>query len=136
MLKNKKGFTLIELVVVMALIAILSLIVVAAIQAARRAATETQRRGNIQAIEVALEARFAKCQSYTATTTACTTATPTTSGTAAFQALANSLNTQGFLSATITVDDNSKYDVESISGSAYRISALDNSNKPYYTAVR
>lgn len=62
--KKRKGFTLIELVVVMAIIAILALIIVAAIQAARRQSINSQRTGNIQTVETALEARFARCGTY------------------------------------------------------------------------
>lgn len=54
--KKTKGFTLIELVVVMAIIAVLAVLIIAAIQAARRAATETQNRGNARTVETAMEA--------------------------------------------------------------------------------
>lgn len=57
---KKKGFTLIELVVVMAIIAVLSLLIIAAIQAARSASVESQNRGNARTIEVALEAVAAR----------------------------------------------------------------------------
>ncbi len=59
-MKNKKGFTLIELMVVMAIIAILSVLIVAAIQAARRSSVESQNRGNAKTIETALEAVSAR----------------------------------------------------------------------------
>jgi len=55
MTKNKKGFTLIELVVVMAIIAVLAALMVTAIVAARKAATNTQITGNAKTIETALE---------------------------------------------------------------------------------
>lgn len=59
-MNRKKGFTLIELVVVMAIIAVLSLLIIAAIAAARRASVEAQNRGNARTIEVALEAVASK----------------------------------------------------------------------------
>ena len=55
MTKNKHGFTLIELVVVMAIIAILAALMVAAILAARNQATTTQRVGNVKTLETGLE---------------------------------------------------------------------------------
>jgi len=56
---NKKGFTLIELMVVMAIIAVLSVLIISAINAARNAATDTTRRSNGKSIQVALEAYYA-----------------------------------------------------------------------------
>jgi len=53
--KRKSGFTLIELVVVMAIVAVLASLMVAAIMAARRQATNTQRSGNAKTLELALE---------------------------------------------------------------------------------
>jgi len=55
MTQKKKGFTLIELVVVMAIIAVLAALMVTAIVAARKAATNTQITGNAKTIETALE---------------------------------------------------------------------------------
>lgn len=57
---NKKGFTLIELMVVMTIIAVLSVLIIGAIQAARKASFESQNRGNARTIEVALESYAAK----------------------------------------------------------------------------
>lgn len=59
-MKNKKGFTLIELVVVMAIIAVLSLLTIAAIAAARRSSVESQNRGNARTLEVAMESYAAR----------------------------------------------------------------------------
>jgi prepilin-type N-terminal cleavage/methylation domain-containing protein len=58
------GFTLIELVVVMAIIAILATLIVAAIAAARRQSINTQRSGNVKTIETALESYYTKNKSY------------------------------------------------------------------------
>jgi prepilin-type N-terminal cleavage/methylation domain-containing protein len=55
MTKSKKGFTLIELVVVMAIIAVLAALMVAAISAARKQADSTQRMGNTKTLETAIE---------------------------------------------------------------------------------
>jgi prepilin-type N-terminal cleavage/methylation domain-containing protein len=53
--RSKAGFTLIELVVVMAIIAVLAALMVTAFVAARRASVDTQRRGTAKSIETALE---------------------------------------------------------------------------------
>lgn len=78
---KRKGFTLIELVVVMAIIAVLSLLVVGAIIAARRTATATTNRGNAKTIQTAAEAVYAKNKSYAALGTATTQSFKTAAGT-------------------------------------------------------
>jgi prepilin-type N-terminal cleavage/methylation domain-containing protein len=74
---KRKGFTLIELVVVMAIIAILALIVVGAIILARRTSIETTNRGNAKTIQTALEAYYARTRTY-----------PDTGGTVSFESFA------------------------------------------------
>lgn len=59
-MKNKKGFTLVEVVVVIAIIAILSLLIVGAIVVARNAATEATNRNNGSTLRLALEAHYAR----------------------------------------------------------------------------
>lgn len=61
---KKKAFTLIELVVVMAIIAILALLVVGAIVVARNTARRTANNSNATTLQTALEANFAKNRSY------------------------------------------------------------------------
>jgi prepilin-type N-terminal cleavage/methylation domain-containing protein len=61
---KKKGFTLIELVVVMAIIAILALMIVGAIVVARRTAIETANRTNAKSIQAAMEAAYSRTQTY------------------------------------------------------------------------
>jgi prepilin-type N-terminal cleavage/methylation domain-containing protein len=76
---KKKGFTLIELVVVMAIIAILSLLIIAAIAAARRQADLTAVTGDSKTYEIALESYSAKnAGKYPITTTATKVNTATT----------------------------------------------------------
>lgn len=53
------GFTLIELVVVMALIAILALMVIGAVVVARRMITETRHRNMGKSFQVAMESYYA-----------------------------------------------------------------------------
>ncbi len=71
--KNKKthsimsqedGFTLIELVVVMAIIAVLATLVVGAIKVARDIQTDTQRRSDVKNIRAGFEAWYAHNKSY------------------------------------------------------------------------
>lgn len=61
---NKKGFTLIELMVVMAIIAVLAVLIIGAITLARHASTETTNRSNARTISVALEGAFADNKAY------------------------------------------------------------------------
>lgn len=64
MIKTKKGFTLVEIVVVMAIIAVLATLVVGAITVARNVAKETTHRANAKTIQTALEAKYARDKRY------------------------------------------------------------------------
>ncbi len=66
-LKNKGGFTLIEVVVVMAIIAVLAVLVIGAITIARNTAKETTHRSNARTIQTGLEGFYAKNKSYVGT---------------------------------------------------------------------
>ncbi len=61
---QKKGFTLIELVVVMAIIAVLSVLIIGAITVARRSSTETVHRGNARTLQTAFEEYHARKKQY------------------------------------------------------------------------
>lgn len=63
-LRNKQGFTLIELVIVMAIIAILAALIIGAITVARRTARETANRTNAHTLQTALEAYYASHKNY------------------------------------------------------------------------
>jgi prepilin-type N-terminal cleavage/methylation domain-containing protein len=63
---KKKGFTLIELVVVMAIIAVLAALIIGAIIVARNAATQTQNRGNAKTIQTGFEAWYTRNKTYPA----------------------------------------------------------------------
>lgn len=63
-LSKSKGFTLIEVVVVMAIIAVLAVLIVGAITVARNTATETTNRTNAKTMQAALEASYSKNRSY------------------------------------------------------------------------
>jgi len=58
-IKNK-GFTLIEVVVVMAIIAVLAVLITGAIQTARNVAKETTHRSNAKTIQAGMEAYYSK----------------------------------------------------------------------------
>jgi len=58
--KQNQGFTLIELVVVLAILAILAALIVGAIQISRRTQRNTQLRGDARTIKTALEGFYAK----------------------------------------------------------------------------
>jgi len=64
MTQQKKGFTLIELMVVMAIIAVLAVLMIGAIQLARSTATETIHRSNGKTIQTAMEGYYAKNKQY------------------------------------------------------------------------
>jgi prepilin-type N-terminal cleavage/methylation domain-containing protein len=64
MSEKKKGFTLVEIMVVMAIIAVLATLILGAIQLARTTATETAHRTNAKTIQTALEANYAKYRAY------------------------------------------------------------------------
>ena len=67
-LKRKEGFTLIELVVVMAIIAVLALLIIGAITVARNTAVETANRSNARGIQTGIEAYYAQNKDYPAIT--------------------------------------------------------------------
>lgn len=58
------GFTLIELMVVMAIIAVLATLIIGAIKLATDTSKETTHRSNSKAIQTALEANYAKYRRY------------------------------------------------------------------------
>lgn len=91
--EKKRAFTLIELVVVMAIIAVLSVLVIGAITVARRAAVETSNRGSAKSIQTGLEAYYAKYKNY-----------PAASGTTTFNAL---VSTGGALNGMVTLQGQS-----------------------------
>ena len=153
--KTKKGFTLIELVVVMAIIAILSVIIVGAILAARTAATNTQRTGLVRTIETALEARAARCNGmyYSAVASkgaACNALTVVPAAPATnTQALVNTLRgydaatgiiptvgATAWLSQDVSADDWTKVTLVVSNANSYVLTALDNTGATIYTASR
>jgi len=68
-LRKNQGFTLIELVVVMAIIAVLAVLIIGAITVARRSATESANRANARTLQACLEGYFAKNKNYCGGTT-------------------------------------------------------------------
>lgn len=72
-IKKEGGFNLIELLVVMAIIAVLISLVIAAISIARRGTRNTERRSNAQSIKAALEDYYARNKEYPVRLVAATT---------------------------------------------------------------
>jgi prepilin-type N-terminal cleavage/methylation domain-containing protein len=66
-MKSKKGFTLIELMVVMAIIAVLSVLIIAAINIARQSSRNTTRQADAKTFQAALEAFFGANRNYPGT---------------------------------------------------------------------
>lgn len=78
MKNNNKGFTLIELMVVIAIVAILTAVILSSIYGSRGKARDAKRISDIAQIQLALEQYFDRCQVYPstlATTANCTTVT-------------------------------------------------------------
>lgn len=89
---KKKGFTLIELVVVMAIIAVLSVLIIGAITVARRMSTETANRGTAKSVQTGLEAYFGQHKAY-----------PASSGTVSFHGIVNNADATGALNGMVTL---------------------------------
>ncbi len=66
-MKTKKGFTLIELMVVIAIIAILSTIIIASLGKAKAKSRDAKRVSDIANLQVTLELYFDKCNAFPAT---------------------------------------------------------------------
>jgi prepilin-type N-terminal cleavage/methylation domain-containing protein len=62
---SRQGYTLIELIVVMGIIAALAALLVGGIAVAIKTSTNSQRTSNVKAIETALHARRARCGTFT-----------------------------------------------------------------------
>jgi prepilin-type N-terminal cleavage/methylation domain-containing protein len=65
-LRSKKGFTLIEIVLVLAIAGLIMLIVFLAVSGAQKSRRDTQRKGDAQGLAAALEQYYSTNQSYPA----------------------------------------------------------------------
>ena len=70
MKKKNLGFTLVELMVVMAIIAVLATLIIGAVSIARKSSVATVNRGNAKSLQIALEACYAATRAYPSTITA------------------------------------------------------------------
>ncbi len=64
LVKNKKGFTLVELLVVIAIIGILATLAIVALQGARSSARDAKRISDVRQMQTALELYFNDWQEY------------------------------------------------------------------------
>lgn len=116
---NKKGFTLIELVVVMAIIAVLAVLIIGAIIFARRTSQETTHRGNAKTIQTAIESAYAKNKRYCASSA--TSGEATCSTTASFSTVAQSSQLGVTLSSGCTTANYEQGGQINVSAQAYTI---------------
>ncbi len=65
-IKKRKGFTLVELVIVMTIIAVLAVLVIGAITLARQQSRNTTLRNDAKLLKTAVEAHYAKYKSFPA----------------------------------------------------------------------
>lgn len=65
---KRKGFTLVELMIVITVIAILATIAVVSFTRVQKQARDTKRRGDVRALATALQAYFSEKNTYPATT--------------------------------------------------------------------
>jgi prepilin-type N-terminal cleavage/methylation domain-containing protein len=74
---NKKGFTLVELMIVITVIAILVTIGVVSFSRVQAQSRDTKRKADMRALQTAMQAYFTETQSYPADGTLSTTLVPT-----------------------------------------------------------
>ncbi len=65
--KSKRGFTLVELMIVITVIAILSTIAVVSFTRVQKQSRDTKRKGDVRSLATALQAYFTEINSYPAT---------------------------------------------------------------------
>ena len=63
-LRSERGFTLIEMLIVIAVIAILAGIVITGVSGIQASARDTKRMGELRGVQTTLEGYFAKCGHY------------------------------------------------------------------------
>ncbi|MEK7447242.1 MAG: type II secretion system protein [Patescibacteria group bacterium] len=102
-MKKKEGFTLIELVVVMAIIAVLAVLVIGAITIVQKASRNTKYRNDGKTVRDLLEAYYAKKGRYPCGINVATGACLTTSTDTGYY---SRLNAYSFFDTTVTANTN------------------------------
>jgi prepilin-type N-terminal cleavage/methylation domain-containing protein len=128
-MKKQKGFTLIELVVVMAIIAILMVVLIGAILAARNAATNTTNKANANSIRIGLEAHYSKYGEYCGSKGGITCPAAGTGFTALATSLNSKLGTDAVKLGT-TSSTNGGGTATAIGSAAVTLQPVDNNNDP------
>lgn len=95
LMEKNRGFTLIELIVVVAIIAVLSTIGLASFQSASRSARDGKRKGDINQVRAALELYRSQTNTYPVFTTANNTS---------YNSMTAALSGAGYLSSPLPVD--------------------------------
>lgn len=128
MLKNK-GFTLIEVLVVVAIIAILSSVIIIGLGPTRQAGRDARRISDLRSVQHALELYFNKCGAYPSSTEGCSGTTAITSWATLETAVSNVISTTTFPYDPLA--GGTYYYAKSPSGNSYALGALlEDSNNP------
>ena len=101
--QNKKGFTLIEILVVISIIGLLSSIVLTSVNSARGKARDARRIADFKSFSLALEFYYDKYGRYPPSPNGCCSGGPGGTHNQSFEAVANAMVTEGFL-ATVPKD--------------------------------
>jgi prepilin-type N-terminal cleavage/methylation domain-containing protein len=145
MIKNyKKGFTLIEILIVVAIIAILASVVLVGLGPTQQAGRDARRISDLSEVQNGLELYYNKCGYYpgasSATDASCDASVPGGTVVAAYTYMAGELQAIGIGISSVPVDPNNTsphqymYATSGASGESYVLGAdLENTNNSVFT---
>lgn len=125
MTNKTKGFTLIEILIVVAIIAILASIVIVGVAPAQQSGRDARRISDLQNIRNGLQLFYSRCGFYPGLTNSTTCAGVTNDYTGMVTALTSSANSLGISSVPNDPSSNRKYYYSSsLDGSSYTLGAV------------